>query len=60
VVAAPGAAGVLPHGDVLGKVALAFVAFCLVSSATYLPERRPRPRVGPPALSLPNPRPRRA
>ena len=36
VVAAPGAAGVLSHGDVVGKVALAFVAFCLVSSATYL------------------------
>ena len=36
VVAAPGAAGVLSHGDVLGKVALAFVSFCLVSSATYL------------------------
>jgi decaprenyl-phosphate phosphoribosyltransferase len=36
VVAAPGAAGVLSHGDVIGKVALAFVAFCLVSSATYL------------------------
>ena len=36
VVAAPGAAGVLSQGDVLGKVALAFVAFCLVSSATYL------------------------
>ena len=36
VVAAPGAAGVLSHGDVVGKVALAFVAFCLISSATYL------------------------
>jgi decaprenyl-phosphate phosphoribosyltransferase len=36
VVAAPGAAGVLGHGDVAGKVALAFVAFCLVSSGTYL------------------------
>jgi decaprenyl-phosphate phosphoribosyltransferase len=36
VVAAPAAAGVLSHGHVLGKVALAFVAFCLVSSATYL------------------------
>ena len=36
VVAAPAAAGVLSHGDVLGKVALAFVSFCLVSSATYL------------------------
>jgi decaprenyl-phosphate phosphoribosyltransferase len=36
VVAAPAAAGVLGHGDVLGNVALAFVAFCLVSSGTYL------------------------
>src|SRR4051794_14353035 len=36
VAAAPGAAGVLTDGDVPGKVALAFVAFCLVSSATYL------------------------
>jgi decaprenyl-phosphate phosphoribosyltransferase len=36
VVAAPGAAGVLGHGDVIGKVVLAFVAFCLVSSGTYL------------------------
>jgi decaprenyl-phosphate phosphoribosyltransferase len=36
VVAAPGAAGVLTHGHVLGDVALAFVAFCLVSSGTYL------------------------
>ena len=36
VVAAPAAAGVLSHGAVVGKVALAFVSFCLVSSATYL------------------------
>jgi decaprenyl-phosphate phosphoribosyltransferase len=36
VVAAPAAAGVLSDGDVVGKVALAFVSFCLVSSATYL------------------------
>jgi decaprenyl-phosphate phosphoribosyltransferase len=36
VVAAPGAAGVLSHADVLENVALAFVSFCLVSSATYL------------------------
>jgi decaprenyl-phosphate phosphoribosyltransferase len=36
VVAAPGAAGVLSHGHVLGKVALAFASFCLISSATYL------------------------
>jgi decaprenyl-phosphate phosphoribosyltransferase len=36
VVAAPAAAGVLSEGDVVAKVALAFVSFCLVSSATYL------------------------
>jgi decaprenyl-phosphate phosphoribosyltransferase len=36
VVAAPGAAGVLLHGHVLGKVGLAFASFCLISSATYL------------------------
>ena len=36
VVAAPAAAGVLTDGDVVGNVALAFVAFCLVSSGTYL------------------------
>jgi decaprenyl-phosphate phosphoribosyltransferase len=36
VVAAPGAAGVLSEGHVVGKVVLAFVAFCLISSATYL------------------------
>jgi decaprenyl-phosphate phosphoribosyltransferase len=36
VVAAPAAAGVLSHGHILGKVGLAFVSFCLVSSATYL------------------------
>jgi decaprenyl-phosphate phosphoribosyltransferase len=36
VVAAPGAAGVLFESDVIGNVALAFVAFCLVSSGTYL------------------------
>ena len=36
VAAAPGAAGVLTEGDVLVDVALAFVAFCMVSSATYL------------------------
>jgi len=36
VVAAPGAAGVLSQGHIVAKVALAFVAFCLVSSATYL------------------------
>ena len=36
VLAAPAAAGVLSHGDVVGKVALAFLSFCLVASATYL------------------------
>jgi decaprenyl-phosphate phosphoribosyltransferase len=36
VAAAPGAAGVLTQSDSLGKVAMAFVSFCLVSSATYL------------------------
>ncbi|HEX8742399.1 MAG TPA: decaprenyl-phosphate phosphoribosyltransferase [Thermoleophilaceae bacterium] len=36
VAAAPGAAGVLTESDVLLDVALAFVAFCLVSSGTYL------------------------
>jgi decaprenyl-phosphate phosphoribosyltransferase len=36
VAAAPGAAGVITHPGVPGKVALAFVAFCLVSSAGYL------------------------
>jgi decaprenyl-phosphate phosphoribosyltransferase len=36
VVAAPAAAGVLTEGDVPAKVAMAFVAFCLISSATYL------------------------
>ena len=36
VAAAPGAAGVLTETDVLVDVSLAFVAFCLVSSGTYL------------------------
>ena len=36
VAAAPGAAGVLTQSDSLVKVAMAFVSFCLVSSATYL------------------------
>jgi decaprenyl-phosphate phosphoribosyltransferase len=36
VAAAPAAAGVLTRPDAAGKTALAFVAFCLVSSATYL------------------------
>jgi len=36
VLAAPLAAGVLTHPDVPGKVAVAFVSFCLLASATYL------------------------
>jgi decaprenyl-phosphate phosphoribosyltransferase len=36
VFAAPAAAGVLGHGDALVRTLLAFVAFCLVSSATYM------------------------
>lgn len=32
---APGAAGVLTHADVLGRLALAILAFCLVASGTY-------------------------
>jgi decaprenyl-phosphate phosphoribosyltransferase len=36
VLAAPGAAGVLLHRDVPGRVALAFIAFCMLASATYL------------------------
>jgi decaprenyl-phosphate phosphoribosyltransferase len=36
VAAAPGAAGVLTEADSLWRVGLAFVAFCMVSSATYL------------------------
>jgi decaprenyl-phosphate phosphoribosyltransferase len=36
VAAAPGAAGVLTESDSLWRVGLAFVAFCMVSSATYL------------------------
>ncbi|MDQ3935255.1 MAG: decaprenyl-phosphate phosphoribosyltransferase [Actinomycetota bacterium] len=36
VFAAPGAAGVLNEGDVLGSVLIGFAAFCLVSSGTYL------------------------
>lgn len=56
VVAAPGAAGVLSEGPVIVDVALAFAAFCLVASGTYLlndardleadrlhPEKRHRP-----------------
>lgn len=35
VAAAPGAAGVLTHGHVLGRTAVAFVAFCLAASGNY-------------------------
>jgi decaprenyl-phosphate phosphoribosyltransferase len=35
VFAAPGAAGVLSHGEVLGDTMLALVAFCLAASGTY-------------------------
>ena len=36
VLAAPAAGGALDQGDVLARTALTFVAFCLVSSATYM------------------------
>lgn len=36
VIAAPAAAGALGHPHVLGRVALAFAAFCLIASSTYL------------------------
>ncbi len=36
VLAAPGAAGVLTHPESPGKVALTFVGFCVLASATYL------------------------
>ena len=35
VLAAPAAAGVLDEGDVIVRVAVAFVAFCLAASGTY-------------------------
>jgi decaprenyl-phosphate phosphoribosyltransferase len=35
VIAAAGAAGALGHDDVPGRVALAFLAFCLISSGIY-------------------------
>lgn len=35
VLAAPGAAGDLTHGEAAGRAALVFIAFCLVSSGTY-------------------------
>lgn len=36
VLAAPGAAGILTHPDVPGRLAVTFAAFCAVSSSTYL------------------------
>jgi decaprenyl-phosphate phosphoribosyltransferase len=36
VLAAPGAAGILARPEVAGEVALTFVSFCMLSSATYL------------------------
>ena len=36
IVVAPAAAGILTHATVLGETAIAFAAFCLVSSAVYL------------------------
>lgn len=36
VFAAPGAAGALTQGGALGRVTMAFVAFCCAASATYL------------------------
>jgi decaprenyl-phosphate phosphoribosyltransferase len=36
VFAAPGAAGVLSRGSVIGRTGAAFASFCLVSSAMYL------------------------
>jgi len=36
VVAAPGAAGALGKPEIAGKIVLAFVCFCALSSATYL------------------------
>jgi decaprenyl-phosphate phosphoribosyltransferase len=36
VVAAPGAAGILTHPEVGGKVALTFACFCMLSSSAYL------------------------
>ena len=35
VFAAPGAAGVLDNGPILGKALIAFASFCLVASGTY-------------------------
>ncbi|MBV9212434.1 MAG: decaprenyl-phosphate phosphoribosyltransferase [Actinobacteria bacterium] len=36
IFAAPGAAGVLTHGHALWRLGVAFAAFCLLSSGTYL------------------------
>ncbi len=65
VLAAPLAAGVITHPAVIGEVALAFVSFCLVSSATYLlndvrdreeDRRHPRKRLRPIASGAISPR----
>ncbi|HVE69289.1 MAG TPA: decaprenyl-phosphate phosphoribosyltransferase [Solirubrobacteraceae bacterium] len=65
VAAAPGAAGVLTEADSLWRVGLAFVAFCMVSSATYLvndvgdaeeDRRHPTKRHRPVAAGLVSPR----
>ncbi|HEV3267396.1 MAG TPA: UbiA family prenyltransferase, partial [Acidimicrobiales bacterium] len=36
IVVAPAAAGTLTHGTVLRQTLIAFLAFCLISSAVYL------------------------
>jgi decaprenyl-phosphate phosphoribosyltransferase len=65
VAAAPAAAGVLTESDSLWRVGLAFVAFCMVSSATYLvndvgdaeeDRRHPRKRHRPVAAGVVSPR----
>lgn len=65
VAAAPGAAGVLTESDSLWRIGLAFVAFCMVSSATYLvndvgdaeeDRRHPRKRHRPVAAGVVSPR----
>ena len=65
VAAAPGAAGVLTEADSLWRVGLAFVAFCMVSSATYLvndvgdaeeDRRHPTKRLRPVAAGVVSPR----
>ncbi len=65
VIAAPGAAGALGHDDVLGRVALAGVAFCLLAAGTYAlndtrdaaeDRRHPRKRLRPVAAGELRPR----